>query len=92
MFGNDEVTGKDMFKFKSRHTKHDLQNKVSEATSNLPKSPVKLNIQFNRLNLANGQDTPDKVKHVIKKSKYIHFGLFLSKYESSRSTKMSAKK
>ncbi|KAL0832706.1 hypothetical protein ABMA28_000889 [Loxostege sticticalis] len=40
LFSNDDVEGQDIFKFKSRHTKHDLQNKVKAAISNSPKVMV----------------------------------------------------
>ncbi|KAL3613100.1 Origin recognition complex subunit 2 [Castilleja foliolosa] len=44
LFGNDDVEGQDIFKFKSRHTKLDLQNKVKAAISSSPsvaESPLK---------------------------------------------------
>ncbi|KAJ0178844.1 hypothetical protein K1T71_005619 [Dendrolimus kikuchii] len=71
LFSNDDVTGKDMFKFKSRHTKLDLHNKVSEAIMNSPKSPLKSNfkgMQCPRFSLSKENEaTPKRVKDAIKK-------------------------
>lgn len=65
-----------MFKFKSRHTKHDLQNKVKAAISNSPKpadSPMKTPrklVHSALLNVKVTEATPKHVKDIIKKSKY----------------------
>lgn len=77
LFSNDDVEGQDIFKFKSRHTKLDLQNKVKATISSSPKlveSPLKtprksflkgINSPFSKLTEA----TPKYVKDVMKKSK-----------------------
>ena len=65
-----------MFKFKSRHTKLDLQNKVKAAISNSPKptdSPMKTPRKLTAFNsplTKVSQATPKHVKDIIKKSKY----------------------
>ncbi|KAM3967183.1 origin recognition complex subunit 2 [Aphomia sociella] len=75
LISNDDVKGQDIFKFKSRHTKQDLQNKVKAAVSNSPKvdSPAKtpkknilsrkFNSPFSKIN----ESTPKQVKELIKK-------------------------
>lgn len=77
LFTNDDVEGQDMFKFKSRHTKLDLHNKVKAAISNSPKlvaSPKTprrsihgglLQSPMTKL----GEATPKHVKDIMKKSK-----------------------
>ncbi|CAH0605857.1 unnamed protein product [Chrysodeixis includens] len=76
LFCNDDVEGQDMFKFKSRHTKHDLQNKVRAAISNSPKptdSPMKTPRKLVHSALLNSphvkvtEATPKHVKDIIKK-------------------------
>ncbi|KAJ2952308.1 hypothetical protein O0L34_g4592 [Tuta absoluta] len=76
LFSSDDVEGQDMFKFKSRHTKLDLQKKVKAAITSSPhvaESPVKtLRKSFHRgsfaspMNKAN-ESTPRHVKDMIKK-------------------------
>ncbi|KAJ8727516.1 hypothetical protein PYW07_001635 [Mythimna separata] len=73
LFSEDDVEGQDMFKFKSRHTKLDLQNKVKAAISNSPKptdSPMKTPRKlaaFNSPLTKVSQATPKQVKDIIKK-------------------------
>ncbi|XP_037978290.2 origin recognition complex subunit 2 isoform X1 [Plutella xylostella] len=74
LFSNDDVEGQDMFKFKSRHTKHDLQNMVKLAISNSPK--VDTPLKTPRKSLLKGtaspfgkicEATPKQVKDIMKK-------------------------
>lgn len=75
LFSEDDVEGQDMFKFKSRHTKQDLQNKVKAAISNSPRgvdSPMKtprklLHSAVNSPFSSVVQATPKQVKDIIKK-------------------------
>ncbi|XP_059052767.1 origin recognition complex subunit 2 [Achroia grisella] len=75
LFSNDDVEGQDIFKFKSRHTKQDLQNKVKAAISNSPKvdssaKTPKKNVLTRALNSPLGKNsdaTPKQVKDLIKK-------------------------
>ncbi|XP_075971594.1 origin recognition complex subunit 2 [Anticarsia gemmatalis] len=74
LFGEDDVEGQDIFKFKSRHTKHDLQNKVLAAISNSPKpldspmkTPKKLSAAANSPLFKVSEATPKQVKDIIKK-------------------------
>ncbi|KAJ8733351.1 hypothetical protein PYW08_001649 [Mythimna loreyi] len=73
LFSEDDVEGQDMFKFKSRHTKLDLQNKVKAAISSSPKptdSPMKTPRKlaaFNSSLTKVSQATPKQVKDIIKK-------------------------
>ncbi|CAB3236977.1 unnamed protein product [Arctia plantaginis] len=74
LFTEDDVEGQDMFKFKSRHTKHDLQNKVLAAISNSPKpidspmkTPRKLHSATNSPLFKVTEATPRQVKEIIKK-------------------------
>ncbi|XP_026755534.2 origin recognition complex subunit 2 [Galleria mellonella] len=75
LFSDDDVEGQDIFKFKSRHTKQDLHNKVKAAISNSPKvdTPTKTpkkNIVSRTLNSPfgkNNEATPKHVKDLIKK-------------------------
>ncbi|XP_026737065.1 origin recognition complex subunit 2 isoform X2 [Trichoplusia ni] len=76
LFCDDDVEGQDMFKFKSRHTKHDLHNKVKAAISNSPKasdSPMKTPRKLVHSALLNSphvkvsEGTPKQVKDIIKK-------------------------
>lgn len=76
LFGEDDVEGQDMFKFQSRHTKHDLQNKVLSAISNSPKptdspmrTPKKLHSATNSPLFKVAEATPRHVKEIMKKSK-----------------------
>lgn len=76
LFSEDDVEGQDMFKFKSRHTKHDLQNKVLAAISNSPKpidspmkTPKKLHSASNSPLFKVTEATPRQVKEIMKKSK-----------------------
>ncbi|CAK1546096.1 unnamed protein product [Leptosia nina] len=67
LFGSDDVEGQDIFKFKSRHTKLDLHNKVKEAIGspvvlNSPKTP-KRNIHL----LSKVEATPKQVNNLLKK-------------------------
>lgn len=77
LFSEDDVEGQDMFKFKSRHTKQDLQNKVKAVISNSPKptnSPMKTPCKlaaFNSPLTKVSQATPKQVKDIIKKRKYL---------------------
>ncbi|XP_026321843.1 origin recognition complex subunit 2 isoform X2 [Hyposmocoma kahamanoa] len=76
LFSNDDVEGQDIFKFKSRHTKLDLQNKVKATISSSPKvieSPMKtprksilkgINSPFMKLTEVT---TPKHFKDVMKK-------------------------
>ncbi|XP_063377150.1 origin recognition complex subunit 2 [Cydia fagiglandana] len=71
LFTNDDVEGQDMFKFKSRHTKHDLQNKVRDLQSNSPRleSPLKTpqkNMHLDSVKKVT-EATPKVVKDIIKK-------------------------
>lgn len=66
LFGNDDVDGQDIFKFKSRHTKNDLHNKVKAAVSNSSSSPMKTP-RKNLLNPVN-EATPRHVVNIMKKS------------------------
>lgn len=79
LFSEDDVEGQDIFKFKSRHTKHDLQNKVKAAIINSPKpidSPLKTPRKlFNSASINSplakvSEATPKQVKDIIRKSKY----------------------
>ncbi|XP_072939429.1 origin recognition complex subunit 2 [Epargyreus clarus] len=70
LFGQDDVGGQDIFKFKSRHTKHDLQNKVRSVVSNSPsltvtpvKTPKKNPASLHKISEA----TPRHVAEVMKK-------------------------
>ncbi|XP_041970939.1 origin recognition complex subunit 2 [Aricia agestis] len=64
LFGADDVDGQDIFKFKSRHTKHDLHNKVKEAIINSPTPQTTIkNIKINLKELA----TPKQVVNKFKK-------------------------
>ncbi|CAH0702865.1 unnamed protein product [Spodoptera exigua] len=68
LFTEDDVEGQDMFKFKSRHTKQDLQNRVKTAiyspkTVDSPmKTPKKLQ-SFIKV----AQETPKQVKEIMRK-------------------------
>ncbi|CAF4811469.1 unnamed protein product [Pieris macdunnoughi] len=66
LFGSDDVEGQDMFKFKSRHTKLDLQNKVKEAIGspilNTPKTPKRNQHLVNK-----DEATPKQVVNLLKK-------------------------
>ncbi|XP_013190320.2 origin recognition complex subunit 2 [Amyelois transitella] len=66
LFSNDDVEGQDMFKFKSRHTKHDLHNKVKSAISNSPKVDSPLKTPKRNL-LKVSEATPKIVKDIMKK-------------------------
>ncbi|XP_061711160.1 origin recognition complex subunit 2 [Cydia pomonella] len=71
LFSNDDVKGQDMFKFKSRHTKHDLQNKVKDLQNNSLKleSPLKTprkNLYVDSVKKVI-EATPKVVKDIIKK-------------------------
>ncbi|XP_045487831.1 uncharacterized protein LOC111000998 isoform X3 [Pieris rapae] len=67
LFGSDDVEGQDMFKFKSRHTKLDLQNKVKEAIGspipNTPKTPKRIK----HLVTKDEEATPKQVVNLLKK-------------------------
>ncbi|XP_050667598.1 origin recognition complex subunit 2 isoform X1 [Leptidea sinapis] len=68
LFGGDDVEGQDMFKFKSRHTKLDLHNKVQEAVTNSPvlNSPMKTpRVVLQRLSKV--EATPKQVFNIMKK-------------------------
>ncbi|XP_032512669.2 origin recognition complex subunit 2 [Danaus plexippus] len=69
LFSNDDVEGQDIFRFKSRHTKHDLQNKVKAVVGNVAPSPTKTPKKnthlLQKINHGNTQ-TP---KHVVDKIK-----------------------
>lgn len=74
LFSNDDVTGHDIFKFQSRHTIHDLHNKVHEAITNSPKNVVSpLRLSMKNLKLSENylkyknKATPQRVRDVIKK-------------------------
>ncbi|KAI5644403.1 origin recognition complex subunit 2 domain-containing protein [Phthorimaea operculella] len=76
LFSNDDVEGQDMFKFKSRHTKLDLQNKVKAAISSSPhvaESPLKTpRKSFHRGSFASpmtkaNEATPRHVKDMLKR-------------------------
>ncbi|XP_013164926.1 PREDICTED: origin recognition complex subunit 2 [Papilio xuthus] len=65
LFCSDDVDGQDIFKFKSRHTKNDLQNIVKAAVSNSPlMTPSKS--RTSRL-LSTTEATPRHVTDIIKK-------------------------
>ncbi|XP_022825146.1 origin recognition complex subunit 2 isoform X1 [Spodoptera litura] len=68
LFTEDDVEGQDMFKFKSRHTKQDLQNKVKTAIYS-PKpvdSPMKTPKKLQSL-IKVSQETPKQVKEIMRK-------------------------
>lgn len=72
LFSDDDVEGQDIFKFKGRHTKHDLQNAVRSAMMNSPKvvltrlkTPKKVINLHSPIRKAAG--TPRHVREVIKK-------------------------
>lgn len=65
LFGDDDVDGQDIFKFKSRHTKNDLHNKVKAAVNNSSSSPIKTP-RRNLLNTVN-EATPRHVVNIMKK-------------------------
>ncbi|CAG9795201.1 unnamed protein product [Diatraea saccharalis] len=75
LFSSDDVEGSDMFKFKSRHTKHDLQNKVKTAINNSPKvtgthtiTPKKVQMGLHQSPLIKVcEATPRHVKDIMKK-------------------------
>ncbi|XP_063824530.1 origin recognition complex subunit 2 [Ostrinia nubilalis] len=74
LFSKDDVEGQDIFKFKSRHTKLDLQNKVKAAISNSPKvTPLstprrKMNAGLLHSPLAKASDaTPKQARDLIRK-------------------------
>lgn len=77
LFSKEDVEGQDMFKFKSRHTKLDLQNKVRSVISNspkvtdTPKTPRKTALSQAIQNSIDkvSEATPRHVKNIIKKSK-----------------------
>ncbi|XP_053603522.1 origin recognition complex subunit 2 [Plodia interpunctella] len=66
LFSSDDVEGQDMFKFKSRHTKYDLQNMVKSAISNSPKLESPLRTAKRNL-MKVSEATPKHVKDIIKK-------------------------
>ncbi|XP_034829891.1 origin recognition complex subunit 2 [Maniola hyperantus] len=63
---NDDVEGQDIFKFKSRHTKNDLQNKVKEAISNTTNTPKKTPKKSNLLHKGT-EATPKHVVNIMKR-------------------------
>ncbi|CAK1598712.1 unnamed protein product [Parnassius mnemosyne] len=72
LFYSDDVDGQDIFKFKSRHTKNDLQNIVKSAVSNSPiatnspmKTPKKVKAFAHLQNTS--EATPRQVTDIIKK-------------------------
>lgn len=66
LFCSDDVDGQDIFKFKSRHTKNDLQNIVKSAVNSPMMTPSK-----SRTALLNGSEaTPRHVTDIMKKSKF----------------------
>ncbi|XP_028178107.1 origin recognition complex subunit 2 [Ostrinia furnacalis] len=74
LFSKDDVEGQDIFKFKSRHTKLDLQNKVKAAISNSPKvTPLstprrKMNAGLLHSPLAKVSDaTPKQARDLMRK-------------------------
>lgn len=74
LFDDNDVEGQHMFKFKSRHTKHDLQNKVLSAISNSPNppdspmnTPKRSNVAAKNKLLKVTEATPKYVKDIIKK-------------------------
>lgn len=65
------MEGQEMFKFKSRHTKHDLQNKVKEAITNSPSNNTPVSTpKRNKLLLKDNTATPKQVVNILKNSKY----------------------
>uniref|UniRef100_S4NYE7 Origin recognition complex subunit 2 n=1 Tax=Pararge aegeria TaxID=116150 RepID=S4NYE7_9NEOP len=70
LFGNDDVEGQDIFKFKSRHTKNDLHNKVKAAvthTSINTNSPMKTPRKNLNLLQKATEATPKHVVNIMKK-------------------------
>ncbi|KAG6444219.1 hypothetical protein O3G_MSEX003265 [Manduca sexta] len=75
LFDSNDVEGQDIFKFKSRHTRQDLHNKVQDAISNSPKimdsplrTPKKTPSRAFKSHLSKTCEvTPRHVKEVIKK-------------------------
>ncbi|CAG4992464.1 unnamed protein product [Parnassius apollo] len=72
LFCSDDVDGQDIFKFKSRHTKNDLQNIVKTVVSNSPivtntpmKTPKKVKAFAHLQNMS--EATPRQVTDIIKK-------------------------
>lgn len=63
------MDGQDIFKFKSRHTKNDLQNKVKATVINLTNSPMRT--PKKNLLLKYDEATPKHVVNIMKKSKYL---------------------
>ncbi|KAI8424241.1 hypothetical protein MSG28_002812 [Choristoneura fumiferana] len=71
LFSSDDVEGQDMFKFKSRHTKHDLQNKVKDLQSQSPKIDSPMRTPRRRITSESvkkiSEATPKNMKDIIKK-------------------------
>nr|XP_026496876.1 origin recognition complex subunit 2 [Vanessa tameamea] len=65
LFGNDDVDGQDIFKFKSRHTKNDLYNKAKAVVSSSINSPTKT--PRKKLLQKVNEATPRHVVNIMKK-------------------------
>ncbi|XP_047528677.1 origin recognition complex subunit 2 [Vanessa atalanta] len=65
LFGNDDVDGQDIFKFKSRHTKNDLYNKAKAVVSSSINSPMKT--PRKKLLQKVNEATPRHVVNIMKK-------------------------
>ncbi|XP_045765980.1 origin recognition complex subunit 2 [Maniola jurtina] len=66
LFDANDVKGQDVFKFKSRHTKNDLQNKVKEAVGNTTNTPKKTPKKLNLLQKET-EATPQHVVNIIRR-------------------------